>query len=73
MRRNLKIFRIQVQNFILFVTIALWRGTPFHLWPRAWREVEAEHRAWVHKGVWELKKQGRVREDKEGRLWPVKK
>jgi hypothetical protein len=68
MRLRIVFFR----NLILFVSLALWRGTPFHLWPRAWREVEAEHRAQVHKAVWELKKQGRIRQDREGRLWSNK-
>lgn len=63
---------IQIRNLLLFTILALWKGTPFRLWPRAWREVQEEHRAWVHKAVWGLKKQGRIREDREGRLWSKK-
>lgn len=61
-------FFISCQNLILFVILALWHRTPFHLWGLAWREIQAEHVAQVHKGVWELKKRGKVHEDKEGRL-----
>jgi hypothetical protein len=63
---------MQIRNLLLFIILALWNGTPFHLWPYAWREVQAEHLAQVRKTVWELKKQGHVREDREGRLWSKK-
>ena len=69
----MKKLRVRIHNLTLFVALALWRGTPLRLWPRAWREVEADHRARIHKTVWALKCEGRVREDREGRLWPVKK
>lgn len=69
----MKVFFVQVQNLILFVTIALWRGTPFELWPYAWQEVKAAHEAEVRKVIWELKKQGKIREDKDGYLWPVER
>lgn len=59
----------KIRNLLLFVSLALWHGTPFSLWRRAWREIEANHRAEVHKAVWELKCEGKVKEDKEGYLW----
>lgn len=60
---------IKIRNSILFILYALWHGLPFHRWGEAWRGMEAEHLAQVRKDVWELKKAGKVREDKEGRLW----
>lgn len=60
---------IKLRNLILFTVLALWHGTPFHLWSRAWQECLAEHQAQVHKVLWELKKRGLVYEDKEGRLF----
>ncbi len=60
---------IRIRNLILFILYALWYGTPFRLWGIARKEIEVEHLAQVRKTVWELKKEGRVREDNEGRLW----
>ena len=60
---------IKLQNLILFTALALWHGTPFRLWPRAWQEIEAAHLAETRKVVWELKCEGKIREDKEGKLW----
>ncbi len=60
----------KLYDLILFVTLALWYGTPFRLWSHAWREVEAAHLAETRKIVWELKCQGKIREDEEGYLWP---
>jgi len=56
-------------NLWIFVTEALWRGTPLWLWPRAWRDINEAHLQQVRKDIWELKKQGKVVE-KDGRLYP---
>lgn len=71
--RKIRVFRIHIQNLILFTAIALWRGVPLHLWRYAWQQIKIDHYGQVHKAVWELKKEGKVYQDKEGRLWPVKK
>jgi hypothetical protein len=65
----MRLLLTQARNLVLFVSLALWRGTPFHLWGKAWRGVQAAHRASVRKAVWELKCAGKVREDKNGLLW----
>lgn len=62
-------FLISFQNLLLFVILALWHRTPFHLWSLAWHKIQEEHVAQVRRGVWELKKRGEVRQDKDGRLW----
>lgn len=62
----------QLKNLILFILLALYHGTPYHLWSRARREIAADHEARVRKMIWELKKEGRVWEDRDGRLWPKK-
>ena len=60
---------VNAQNFILFIE-GVWRyHIPPRLWLHAWHEIKAARLAEVRKAVWELKKVGRVREDKEGRLW----
>jgi hypothetical protein len=69
----MRLLLTQARNFILFVSLLLWRGTPFHLWGKAWRRVQEYHRAEVHKAVWELKCEGLVREDENGLLWAVDK
>ena len=61
--------KTRIHNLTLFIILALWHGTPVHLWPRAWHEVQADHQAQVHKAVWELKKAGEIYQDKEGYLW----
>ena len=61
---------VKLRNLILFVSLALWHGTPFYLWTKAWRDIQAEHLAQVRKMVWELKCQGKVYQDKDGFLWP---
>lgn len=61
---------IIIHNLLIFIPAVIWYGINPWRWGEAWRGMEAEHRAGIHKTVWELKKQGRVREDKEGRLWP---
>lgn len=63
---------LKLRNLLLFISCAIWHGTPLHLWSRAWREIQADHRAEIRKAVWELKKAGRIHEDREGRLWNKK-
>ena len=60
---------IRLHNLILFLAIVIWSGTAFHLWGRAWRGMEEEHLAEFRQAIWELKKEGKIREDKDGRLW----
>ncbi|MHA1942172.1 MAG: hypothetical protein ACW97P_10670 [Candidatus Hodarchaeales archaeon] len=62
---------VKLHNLILFTALALWRGTPFHLWKKAWRECEADHLAEIRKAIWELKCQGLIREDESGYLFAV--
>lgn len=52
---KIRVFFTQTRNLILFVSLAIWNGTPFHLWPRAWREIDAEHRARVRRMVFEMR------------------
>lgn len=61
--------KIRIHNLTLFLSLVLWHGTPVYLWPRAWREVQADHKAQVRKAIWELKKEGKIYQDKEGYLW----
>lgn len=58
-------------NLILFILMISWRIPPA-LWRDAWYDIEAAHSAETRKMVWELKKQGRIWEDEEGRLWSTK-
>lgn len=63
----------QLRNLILFLLGCFRYGVPPWKWGKAWRGIQEDHQARVHKVVWELKKRGRVRQDKEGRLWSTKK
>lgn len=62
--------RVSINNLFWFTVIALWRGIPPWRWRDAWDYVAEGHRQEVHKTVWELKCQGKVYSDKNGRLWP---
>ncbi len=64
-------FLVLLKNLWVFVTEMLWRGVPLRYWRQVWEEANDLHAAEVRRMVWELKKQGKVREDEEGRLWPV--
>jgi hypothetical protein len=66
-------FFVQIGNLIQFVTIALKRGTPIHLWPEAWRLIKQDHEAKVRKTVFQLRMAGRVRQDADGRLYSNRK
>lgn len=59
-------------SWITFVFLAIWKGIPFQRWSYAWNEILAAHEAETRKVVWELKKEGRIREDENGRLWSTK-
>ena len=63
---------IHLRNLFLFVAYALWHGTPPYLWSQAWEDIQADHLARTRKIIWELKKQGKIYEDRDGRLWPKK-
>lgn len=67
--RKIRIFFVQTRNTLLFIILAIWHGTPFRLWPLARRLVEEDHLGEVRKVVWELKCEGLIYEDDEGRLW----
>lgn len=69
MKHDLRMAMIQMRNLLLFIVAVLKQGTPFYLWPQAWRDIQAEHLALVRKQIWELKKAGRIREDRAGRMW----
>lgn len=68
-KRKLRLAAIAAGNLLLFAMIALKQGIWPHLWPSAWRGVQADHLAMVRKEIWEQKKAGRIREDRAGRLW----
>lgn len=57
---------------IVFIFLAIWKGIPFRLWAYVWSEILAAHEAENRKVIWELKKEGLIYEDKEGRLWTKK-
>jgi hypothetical protein len=48
------------------------RGFPLYRWPEGWRAAKEAHRQEVHTTVWQLKCEGKVREDREGKLWAVR-
>ena len=56
---NLKVFF----EFVCLHSIPPWR------WGEAWRELQARHLAQIHKAIWQLKCEGKVLEDSEGRLF----
>lgn len=70
---KIRVFFTQTRNLILFVSLAIWNGTPLHLWPQAWRDIDADHRARVRRMVFEIRMEGRIRQDADGRLWSIKK
>ena len=72
MNKLIKLIRVKLHNLFWFSLGLLRYNIPPWLWGKAWREVQEQHLQDVRKKVWELKKQGKVREDKEGRLWPRK-
>ncbi len=59
----------QFQNSLIFAAAIVWQGIPPRLWRKAWAELHSRHLAEVRKAIWEAKKQGLVREDKDGWLW----
>jgi hypothetical protein len=59
-----------LKNLLLFAALAIWYLVPPWRWREAWEGVQADHRAEVHKMIWELKCQGEVGEDEEEYLWP---
>jgi hypothetical protein len=63
---------VKLRNLIMFLVEVTRYGLAPWKWRRAWRACQDEHLAEVRKGIWELKKQGKVRQDKEGRLFWVK-
>ncbi len=73
MRYRLRMAAIAAGNMLLFIVAALRQGIWPHLWPSAWRGIQADHLALVRKEIWELKKAGEIYEDGEGRLWSKKK
>jgi hypothetical protein len=62
----------RLHNLFIFLIEVLRYGLAPWKWRRAWREVQEEHLAEVRKCIWELKKQGKIRQDKEGRLFWIK-
>lgn len=68
----MKIIIVKIRNFVLFVILALWNGTPFRLWRMAWILIQADHEASTHKAIYELRVAGKIRKDEQGRLWSVK-
>jgi len=66
-------FFVLVHDLFVFVTAAIWHGTPLWMWPDAWEKLQDEKLQEIRAAVWDLKKQGRIREDAEGRLWIVDK
>ena len=60
---------IKISSLITFTWLAIWKGIPFYRWAYVWCEINAFHEAEIRKAVWELKKEGRIREDENGLLW----
>lgn len=58
----------QARLLIIFLAISIWHGIPIAKWSRGWRAIEAERVAHARKIIWELKCEGRIREDENGRL-----
>ena len=63
---------ITIHNLFLFLSVVIFRIPPWR-WPSAWRDIEAEHRAQVHRDLLALRLAGKIRVDEDGRLWLVDK
>lgn len=72
LRNLIRRWKIQLHNLTLFLIGCARFGVPPWEWRRAWQVVYEEHEAETRRAIWELKKQGKVRHDKEGRLYWVK-
>lgn len=58
-----------IRNLIIFAFYCLIRLIPPWKWAYYWNLVWADHVAKTRKAIWELKCQGKVAEDREGRLY----
>jgi len=58
-----------INNISVFIEVVIRYAIPPWRWRIAWQELQYQHLLDVRKAVWELKKQGRVREDADGRLY----
>lgn len=63
---------IEVRNIFLFVFLATVKGISPFKWQRYYHAIKAAHLAQIRKTIWKLKKEGKIYEDKQGRLWPKK-
>lgn len=62
---------ILLRNLVMFISIVIFRLPPWR-WPSAWRDIQADHQAQVHRDILALRLAGRVRQDEDGRLWSNK-
>jgi hypothetical protein len=62
----------KIASLLTFAALAIWKGIPFHRWPAVWAIIVETHEAEMRQAVWELKQEGRVREDEQGRLYSTK-
>jgi len=69
----MKRFFIFLYNIFVFVLSTIEVGHPPWRWHIGWRLCQERHRQDIHKIIWELKCDGKIREDKQGRLWPIDK
>lgn len=58
-----------INNLLVLAEVIIRYAIPPWRWGETWRELQYQHLLDVRKAVWELKKQGRVREDSDGKLY----
>ena len=61
---------VNIHNIALFLIGVIRHGIAPWRWPEAWHYISEGHQQEVHKIVWQLKCQGKIYSDREGRLWP---
>lgn len=57
-------------SLLTFVVLAIWKGIPLRRWPLVWAAIIETHEAEIRAAIYELKCEGKIREDKDGFLWP---
>lgn len=57
-------------SLLTFIALAIWKGIPFRRWPLLWAAIRETHEAEIRAAIYQLKCEGKIREDEEGFLWP---
>jgi hypothetical protein len=73
MKRKLRTIFVFISNLVVFISCAINHGIYPWRWPEAWRLVQADHEAWVRGIVFQLRMEGKIRQDDDGYLWPISK